>query len=152
VKACYKTPRIDKLGTGEGRPLPPRLAQEIEREIGRLGLVQQQIAAIEQERDESPTTGKETEKKRAQLLLLKGIGPTCSAVTAREVHYRQFSNLRQIAGFLGLTTSPYDSGQVERSQRISRAGSGPVRATMIQIVWLWILTLRTNKFGRDLNV
>jgi len=65
---------------GEGRPLPPRLAQEITREIERLGLVQQQIAAIEHERDESPTTCKETEKKRAQLLLLKGIGATGSAV------------------------------------------------------------------------
>jgi transposase len=138
VKARYKTLRIDKLVTGEGRSLPPRLAQEIKREIGRLELVQQQIAAIEEKRDESPTTCKETEKKRAQLLLLKGIGPTGSAVMAREVYYRQLSNRRQIASFLGLATSPYDSGQVERSQGISRAGSGPVRATMIQIAWLWI--------------
>ena len=115
VKARYRTLRVDKLVTGEGRPLPPRLAQEITREIDRLGLVQQQIAAIEQERDESPTTCKETEKKRAQLLLLKGIGPTGSAVMAREVYYRQFSNRRQVAGFLGLATSPYDSGQMERS-------------------------------------
>jgi transposase len=138
VKAGYKTLRIDKLVTGEGRSLPPRLAREIKREIDRLELVQQQIAAIEQERDENPTTCTQTEKKRAQLLLLKGIGPTGSAVMAREVYYRQFSNRRQIAGFLGLATSPYDSGQVERSQGISRAGSGPVRATMIQIAWLWI--------------
>jgi transposase len=103
-----------------------------------LALVQDQIAVIEQERDESPATCKATEKKRAQLLLLKGIGPTGSAVMAREVYYRQFSNRRQVAGFLGLATSPYDSGQVERSQGISRAGSGPVRATMIQMAWLWI--------------
>ena len=27
---------------------------------------------------------------------------------------------------------------MERSQGISRAGSGPVRATMIQMAWLWI--------------
>jgi transposase len=138
VKARYKTLQIDKLVTGEGRPLPPRLAQEIKREIDRLALVQQQIAAIEEERDESPTTCKQTEKKRAQLLLLRGIGPTGSAVMAREVYYRQFSNRRQIAGFLGLATSAYDSGEAERSQGISRAGSGPVRATMIQMAWLWI--------------
>src|SRR5262249_14328243 len=137
VKARYKTLQIDKLVTGEGRPLPPRLAREIVREIERLGLVQQQIAAIEHERDET-TTCKGTGKKRAQLLLLKGIGPTGSAVMAREVYYRQFSNRRQVAGFLGLATSPYDSGQMERSQGISRAGSGPVRSTMIQIAWLWI--------------
>lgn len=47
-------------------------------------------------------------------------------------------NRRQVAGFLGLATSPYDSGKVERSQGISRAGNGPVRATMIQAAWLWI--------------
>jgi transposase len=76
VKARCKTLRIDKLVTGEGRPLPPRLDQEIKREIERLGLVQQQIAAIEEERDKSPTTW--------------------------------------------------------------QAGSGPVRATTIQMAWLWI--------------
>jgi transposase len=92
--------------TGEGRPLPPRLAQEIKREIDRLGLVQDQIAAIEQERDESPTSCKETENKRGQLLLLKGIGPTGSAVMAREVYYRQFSNRRQIAGFSEISYEP----------------------------------------------
>ena len=129
-KARYKTLRINKLVTGEGRPLPPRLAQEIKREIERLELVQEQINAIEQERDESPTTCKETEKKRAQLLLLKGIGATGSAVMAREVNHRQFSNRRQVAGFLELATSPYDSGKMERSQGISRAGSGPVRANI----------------------
>jgi len=45
VKARYKTLQIDKRVTGEGRPLPPRLAQEIKRESDRLALVQQQIAA-----------------------------------------------------------------------------------------------------------
>ena len=51
VKARYNTLQIDKLVTGEGRPLPRRLTQEIKREIDRLALVQQQIAAIEEERD-----------------------------------------------------------------------------------------------------
>jgi transposase len=106
VKAGYKTLRIDKLVTGEGPSLPPRLAREIKREIDRLELVQQQIAAIEEERDESPTTCKETEKKRAQLLLLKGIGPTGSAVMAREIYYRQFSNRRQVAPALVRTLGP----------------------------------------------
>ena len=95
VKTDYKTLRVDKLLTGEGRALPPRLAQEIAREIERLALVQQQIAAAEEERDKDVTC-KETEKKRLQLLALKGIGPTGSAVMAREVYYRQFSNRRQV--------------------------------------------------------
>jgi hypothetical protein len=81
---CHVAKEI-QLVTGEGRPFPPRLAQEITREIGRLGLLQR-IAAIEHERGDSPTTCKDTKKKRALLLLLGGIGPTSSAVMAREVY------------------------------------------------------------------
>jgi transposase len=138
VKSRYKKLKLDALVTGDGRSLPPRLMHEIGREILRLSLVQEQLAAVQSERDEAPTPCLLTEKKRGQLLLLEGIGPTVSAVMAREVYYRQFDNRRQVAGFLGLATSPYDSGAVERSQGISRAGSGPVRATMLQAAWLWI--------------
>ena len=71
-------------------------------------------------------------------MYLNGIGPSISAVMTREVYYRQFDNRRQVAGFLGLAPSPYDSGEVERSQGISRGGRGQVRGTMIQAAWLWI--------------
>jgi transposase len=103
-----------------------------------LALLQEQIAALERERDEAPTPCKATEKKRGQLMSLTGIGPTIAAVMTREVYYRQFDNRRQVAGFLGLATSPHDSGNVERSQGISRAGRGQVRGTMIQAAWLWL--------------
>ena len=68
VKRQYKTLHVDKLVTGEGHPIPPRLASEIVREIARLTLVQEQIAILEQERDERPTPCTATEKKRAQLM------------------------------------------------------------------------------------
>jgi len=138
VKSKYKTLQIDKLVTGDGRPLPPRLASEITREIARLALIQEQIAALERERDQAPTPCKATEKKRVQLMSLNGIGPAIAAVMTREVYYRQFDNRRQVAGFLGLATSPHDSGDVERSQGISRAGRGQVRGTIIQAAWLWL--------------
>jgi transposase len=138
VKSKYKTLQIDKLVTGDGRPLPPRLVSEITREIARLALIQEQIATLERERDQAPTPCKATEKKRLQLMSLNGIGPAIAAVMTREVYYRQFDNRRQVAGFLGLATSPHDSGDVERSQGISRAGRGQVRGTMIQAAWLWL--------------
>jgi hypothetical protein len=53
VKSKYKTLRIDKLVTGDGRPLPLRLASEITREIARLALIQEQIATLERERDQA---------------------------------------------------------------------------------------------------
>jgi transposase len=137
IKAHYRKLKLDELVTGDGRSLPPRLVNEIAREISRLALVQEQIAAIDRERDEAPTPCKMTEKKRIQLTHLKGIGPAISAVMTREVYYRQFDNRRQVASFLGLATSPYDSGDMERSQGISRTGRGQVRAMMIQAAWLW---------------
>jgi transposase len=140
VKSKYKTLQIDKLVTGEGRPLPPRLASEITREIARLALIQEQIVALERERDQAPTSCKATEQKRVQLMCLTGIGPAIAAVMTREVYYRQFDNRRQVAGFLGLATSPHDSGDVERAQGISRAGRGQVRGTIIQAAWLWLNT------------
>jgi transposase len=57
---------------------------------------------------------------------------------SREVYSRQFANRRQVGSFLGLTPSPYNSGEEERCQGISRAGSGHVRAIMIEAAWLWI--------------
>src|SRR6516162_8400908 len=80
VKSKYKTLQIDKLVTGDGGPLPPRLASEITREIARLALIQEQIAALERERDQAPTPCKATEKKRLQLMCLTGIGPAIAAV------------------------------------------------------------------------
>ena len=133
-----KTLALEKLVTGDGHRLLPRLAAEIAREMKRLAMVQEQIDDIERERDTAPTPCKETEKKRHLLLQLKSIGPTNAAVLSREVYYRHFDNQRQIGSFLGLTPSPYDSGEEERCQGISRAGSGRVRAVMIEAAWLWV--------------
>jgi len=138
VKSRYKTLAVDELVTGDGHRLPPRLAGEIAREIRRLATVQEQIAEIERERDAAPTTCEATERKRDLLSQLKSIGPAISAFLSREVYYRQFANQRQVGSFLGLTPSPYDSGEEERCQGISRAGSGHARAVMIETAWLWI--------------
>jgi len=138
VKSQYKTLAVDKLVTGDGHRLPPRIACEIAREIQRLAMVQDQIAEIERERDTAPTPCDATERKRQLLLQLKSIGPAISALLSREVYYRQFANRRQVGSFLGLTPSPYNSGEEERCQGISRAGSGHVRAIMIETAWLWI--------------
>ena len=42
--------------------------------------------------------------------------------------WRKFDNRRQLAGALGLTPMPYQSGDSCREQGISRAGNGRVRA------------------------
>ena len=138
VKRHYKSLTPAALVTGDGRPLPERLGREIVREIERLALVQDQIVAIERERDHPATPCAATERKRHDLLRLKGIGPAFAAIFAREVYYREFANRRQVASYIGLAPSPYDSGEGRRSQGISKAGNGLARYAMIQAAWLWL--------------
>jgi transposase len=138
VKSRHKTLTPAELVTGDGRALPERLAREIAREIERLALVQAQIVKVERERDLAPTPCDATERKRHQLLRLNGIGATSAPILAREVYYRQFANRRQVASFIGLAPSPYDSGESRRSQGISKAGNSLVRAIMIQTAWMWL--------------
>ena len=138
VKRHYKTLVPADLVTRDGRPLPERLAREIAREIERLALLQEQLREIERERDLAPTSCPDTERKRHQLLRLNGIGVASAAVLAREVYYRQFANRGQVASYLGVTPSPYDSGESRRSQGISKAGNCLARKVMIQLAWLWL--------------
>ncbi len=138
VKRRYKTLTPADLVTADGRHLPERLGREIAREIERLALVQDQIVEIERERDHPATPCEATERKRHDLLRLKGIGPAFAAILARELYYRRFANRRQVASYVGLAPSPYDSGDGRRSQGISKAGNGLVRYTMIQAAWLWL--------------
>ena len=138
VMKDYKTLAPAELITGNGRPLPKRLGREITREIERLALVQEQLVEIEHERDQAPTPCAATERKRHDLLRLNGIGPTVSAILAREVYYRRFTNRRQVASYIGLAPSPYDSGDGRRSQGISKAGNSLARYSLIQAAWLWL--------------
>ena len=138
VKARYKTLTPAALVTGDGRPLPDRLGREIAREIARLAQVQAQIVEVERERDQAPTPCVATESKRHQLLRLKGLGPALSTTLAREVYYRQFANRRQVASYIGITPSAYDSGDGRRSQGISKAGNRLARVAMIEAAWLWV--------------
>ena len=138
VKSRYKTLTPAALVTGDGRPLPERLGQEIAREIERLAQVQAQIVDIEHERDHPATSCVATERKRHDLMRLKGLGPALSSTLTREVYYRQFANRRQVASYIGLAPSAYDSGDGRRSQGISKAGNRLARVAMVEAAWLWL--------------
>src|SRR6185369_12313284 len=52
--------------------------------------------------------------------------------------WRQFANRRQIASAVGLTPTPYDSGDSKREQGISRSGNRRIRKLLIEIAWAWL--------------
>jgi len=131
---------LASLRTGDGRPLPPRLQEELVREHARLCLVDEQMGKLEAEskaglRAAAPGSA---EAKIMQLIDLKGIGPVGGQLLVNEVFYRSFDNRRQVGSYFGLTGTPYDSGESRREQGISKAGNRRARALAIELAWLWI--------------
>lgn len=125
--------------TGDGRPLPPHLRAEIDRLRRRLGLTLELLREVEAEMAEAARENADgVVGKIATLQRIRGIGPNFAAVLAREVFYRPFAGRRQLAGYVGLTPMPFQSGSVDRDRRISRAGNPRARTTMIQLAWLWL--------------
>lgn len=131
--------RLDALRTGDGRPLSKHLKAEICRELDRLELLLAQIKAVEAERDaliahETP----ETPAGATALLGIRGIGPEFATILYTEGLFRHFDNRRQIASYAGLAPSPWQSGNVHREQGVSKAGNPRLRATMVELAWLWL--------------
>jgi transposase len=131
---------LESVRTGDGRLLPPGLKQEIVYEHERLGLVNKQLALLEasskaERRAAAPGSA---EAKIVQLATLKGIGPVGGQRLVHEVFYRDFDNRRQVGSYLGLTGTPYNSGNSVREQGIGKAGNRRARETAIEIAWLWL--------------
>jgi transposase len=118
-------------------PLPDRLRAELEREYARFDLVEQQLGAVETERDTADAPDPTVERKRGMLIQLRGVGPASAAILAREIFGRPFTNRRQLGSYLGLTPSAYDSGSTTRCQGISSSGNSFARRVMIEVAWLW---------------
>jgi transposase len=128
--------RLEALQTGDGRPLPDCLKAEIARECRRLALVDEMLDELERERD--AVSDGEAPRQAALLTKLRGIGPTSAHLLAGEVFHRDFANRRQVAAYLGLEPSPWQSGQVDQDQGISKAGNRRARRVAIELAWLWL--------------
>ena len=81
-----------------GEQVPPVLHAEIERESARLGLVKQQVKAIEAERRQELADGQQP--LVAQLAQLRAIGTKGAWVLVKELFgWRHFANRRELAGW-----------------------------------------------------
>ena len=131
---------LDKLRTGDGRVLPPRLKEEIVREHERLCLVHKQIIALEakSKAELRAAVPGSAEAKIMQLVDLKSIGPVGGRELVHEAFYRSFDNRRQVGSYFGLAGTPYDSGESHREQGISKAGNWRARKLAIELAWLWL--------------
>jgi transposase len=133
--------RLEQLCTADGHPLPRRLKAEIVRELQSLELVLEMIRTLEAERNAIATERKSAHvnaKKIQQLIKLKSVGPEFATVLTGEVFYRSFVNRREVASYVGLTPSPFQSGSMDCEQGISKAGNRKARTTMIELAWCWV--------------
>ena len=133
--------RLEELRTGDGQILPSHMKAQILRELDRLELVISQIGTIEDERDAliaAQTTDSIKPSPVMMLLGIKGIGAEFANILWSEGLFRQFDNRRQVAAYAGLVPTPWQSGSVNREQGLSKAGNPGLRATLIQLSWLWL--------------
>jgi len=132
--------QLDSLCDWEGKPLHGTWIEELRREQKRLMLVEEQIEVIEAQQAAAlaqPTTV--VVEKASRLCRLKAVGPRSSWVLSHECFgWRRFANRKHLGSFAGLTGTPFDSGETLREQGISKAGSGRVRTTMIELAWSWV--------------
>ena len=141
---------LEAVRTGDGRALGANMKAQIGRELDRLELLLDQIAAVEAERDamlaRQPEAGTAQSDQRARdasarvekLMDLNGLGAETVAKLETEAFCRSFDNRRQIAAFVGLAGTPWKSGSIDHEQGVSM-GNHRLRETMIQLAWLWPL-------------
>src|SRR5438046_359415 len=73
------------------------------------------------------------------LASLPGIGIiTATHTLARLGDWRQITDVRQIAGFLGLVSSEHSTGEKENRGEITRIGDKRLRSKLIQCAWIAI--------------
>ncbi len=119
----------------EGRTVPPAMLAELTREHARLMLIGEQLEAVTRALAAAPAAAA---RERDLLGRLKSLGLVTSAGMANEVFYKDFGNRRQVAAYIGLAPSPWQSGGTDREQGISKAGNPRARRMAIELAWLWV--------------
>jgi transposase len=142
------TPTIDaqfldmmaQLRTWDGQPVPAELEQRLRREYERWQLVDRQIRDLDKERARRIRTSKDgTIAKVRHLLQLRGIGANSAWLFVMEFFgWRRIRNRKQLAALAGLTPTPYQSGDSECEQGISKAGNRRLRTMAVEIAWCWL--------------
>jgi transposase len=149
----------------DGAPLAADLQARLLREWHRWQQVQQQIGELTTVRQQrlreggagaaaatEPAAESAVLAKVRRLLGLRGVGMNSAWLLVMEFFgWRVFGNRREVASLAGLTPTPYDSGDSERDQGISKAGNRWVRALAIELAWSWLRYQPDSALARWFN-
>src|SRR5919201_1859325 len=132
--------RVAALRTWEGRPLGRWLLCDLLDAGARLALVEAQLKALKEERDALvANSDAPVAVKARRLAALGAIAAESSFVFATELFgWRTFSNRRELAGAVGLTGTPWRTGNTVRDQGLSKAGNRRMRTMLVGIAWCWL--------------
>jgi transposase len=124
----------------DGSALPLELHQRLLRELERWVLLGEQIRTLEDERRQRIRCDATPHVDQVRRLLdLWGIGLNGAWLLVYELFaWRQFDNRKQVGGCVGLTPTPYQSGDSRREQGISKAGNRRLRRLLVELAWCWL--------------
>lgn len=146
--------KLEQLRCWNREPIPAQMRERIEGEYHRLQLVETQIRELknQQVKQMREAKGKVAVEKVRRLQQLVGIGLGSSWIFVMELFgWRVFENRRELAAAVGLTPTPYQSGDSAREQGISRSGNRRIRKLLIEIAWAWLRFQPDSKLSRWYN-
>lgn len=131
---------LEEIVDWKGDLLPVNQKEELLREVDRLEIVEAQVKELEASMRKKLKLSEDTAyEKIRQLMELKGIGEVSSWVLIMEwFGWRKFNNRREVGAAAGLVGTPYDSGESQREQGITKAGNNRIRALMVELSWCWL--------------
>jgi transposase len=124
----------------DGSTLPDDLQHRLRREFARWQLADQHVRELEIERKRRIRSDATPQVEPVRRLLgLSGIGASGAWLLVHELFgWRRFRNRRQVGAIVGLTPTPFQSGNSRREQGISKAGNVPARRMMVELAWVWL--------------
>jgi transposase len=134
----------------DGRPLPPNARNSLKLLLAQHRLLAQQMQEIEAAREKVLEVNWPDRLQRMIQMLarLVGVGVETATVLVYEVFSRRFKDRRALAGFVGMTGTPYDTGQSKREQGISKNGNPRVRRMLSQLAWRWLRHQKDSALAR----
>ena len=101
-------------------------------ELENLEHLQAQVAAL----DKKLNAIGEADARVIRLRTIPGVGPRLSELVVAMIDDpTRFANARQVSAYAGLVPRRYQSGTMDHSGRISKAGCGQLRKLLVEIAW-----------------
>jgi transposase len=104
----------------------------LQMELDQLDFMEQQIGKLDAKLD---SLG-DTDPAVIRLRTIPGVGPRLAELVVAvlgDVH--RFKSVREVSAYAGLVPRRYQSGEMDRHGRITKAGCGKLRKVLVQVAW-----------------